>query len=107
MNRLAFQLTVLKAAALLAISSVGPAYAQTTPRQSRIGDLLIVPSDMQITTTNENDKSPTGFHFARFIVLVKNVGNNSICTHLTATLESDLRVGSRTGTWTLKTSSRA
>jgi TonB family protein len=68
--------------------------------------LLIVPLDMQITATNGNDKSRAGFHFARFPVLVQNVGNNSICTHLTATLESDLRVGRRDGTWTLKTNGR-
>ena len=105
-RRLSLLASPLIVAALLLVSTLAPAYAETIPREPRIGELLIVPLDVQITATNGNDKSPAGFHFVRFTVLVKNVGNNSICTHLTATLESDLGVGRRDGTWTLKTNSR-
>jgi len=76
--------------------------ADETPAQPRVGDLTIVPLDMHITKMNGRYTSQPGFHYVRFTVSVKNVGQDAVCTLLSATLESTLKVGKRRGSWELK-----
>jgi TonB family protein len=97
-----------RAARFVALAAVGLCLfceyvrADQVRQQPRIGDLMIVPLDVQITKENGRSKAPPGFHYVRFTVSVKNVGHKAICTYLSANLDSTLNVKGRTGSWKLK-----
>jgi TonB family protein len=99
MKRAAFCIAVASVVACLVCRRL---CADETPVQPRIGNLMIVPLDMHITKVNGRYTSQRGFHYVRFTASVKNVGHDAVCTSLSATLESTLNVGKRSGSWELK-----
>ncbi len=99
MNRAAFWIAV---AGLAACASCKQVCADESPPEPRIGNLMIVPLNMHITKLSGRYRSAPGFHYVQFAASVKNVGDDAVCTLLSATLESTLNVGKRHGSWRLK-----
>src|SRR5271157_1469080 len=74
-------------------------WAEKEGPTAQIGELLIIPVGVQITKINrpshieKQSRARTGFHYVRFSLRFKNVGDYAICAYLSATLENTLNVG--------------
>ncbi|HZM11104.1 MAG TPA: hypothetical protein VFC15_12925 [Candidatus Limnocylindrales bacterium] len=73
------------------------AQARDVGPKNQIGELEISPTGVQITTTSGRSKATAGFHYVRFGLKVKNIGNYAICAMLSADLQNTLNVGGGDG----------
>ena len=90
------QTTLLTALGFLALCQC--AWTEPTPPQEQLGDLLITLSNMQTTkTVGRYNTAQSGFHYLRVNVVVKNVGSKTVCTSLSAGIETSLGSGSKSG----------
>ncbi len=73
------------------------AHSLPSAPQEQIGDLLVTLSDMQTIKTDGRYTAQLGFHYVRVNVAVRNVGRKTVCTQLSAGLETSLGGGHKFG----------